>query len=66
MGEAGEQVLIRVEDLGRTYRSGSSELVVFSGLNVEIARGERLAVIGESGAGKSTSPESPFSLRLTF
>jgi lipoprotein-releasing system ATP-binding protein len=29
-------------------------LVVFAGLNLEVARGERLAVIGESGAGKST------------
>ena len=28
--------------------------MVFAGLNLEVARGERLAVIGESGAGKST------------
>jgi lipoprotein-releasing system ATP-binding protein len=49
-----EQPLIRVSDLGKTYRSGDAELVVFSALNVDIGRGERLAVVGESGAGKST------------
>jgi lipoprotein-releasing system ATP-binding protein len=47
-------VAIRVEQLGKTYRSGSTELVVFSELNLEIDRGESVAVVGESGAGKST------------
>jgi lipoprotein-releasing system ATP-binding protein len=36
------------------YRSGTSDLVVFSGVNLEVARGEMLALVGESGAGKST------------
>ena len=54
MGAGTEQPLIRVSELGKTYRSGDSELVVFSALELNIARGERVAVIGESGAGKST------------
>jgi lipoprotein-releasing system ATP-binding protein len=45
---------IRARDLSRAYRSGDAELVVFSGLSLEVARGEMLALVGESGAGKST------------
>jgi lipoprotein-releasing system ATP-binding protein len=54
VGAGSEQALIRAAGLGKRFRSGDSELVVFAGLNLEVARGERLAVIGESGAGKST------------
>ena len=46
--------MIRTAGLGKRYRSGDGELAVFLGLDLQIAQGERLAVIGESGAGKST------------
>ncbi|MGQ9634754.1 MAG: ABC transporter ATP-binding protein [Bryobacteraceae bacterium] len=49
-----EDLAIRAENLGKRYRSGAQELVVFEGLRLEVRRGERLAVIGQSGAGKST------------
>ena len=45
---------IRACNLTRTYKSGDSDLVIFSDLNLEIQRGEMLALVGESGAGKST------------
>ncbi len=46
--------LIRAESLGKTFRSGSRELVVFHDLCLDVCSGERLAIIGASGAGKST------------
>ena len=52
--ESSSAPAIRVERLTKIYRSGGGELVVLAGLNLEVARGERLALIGESGAGKST------------
>jgi lipoprotein-releasing system ATP-binding protein len=45
---------IRIVDLSKIYRSGETDLVIFEGLHLEIAQGEKLALIGESGAGKST------------
>src|ERR1700757_766370 len=49
-----EEPYIRVRDLTKQYRSGSADLVVFNGLNLDVERGEMLALVGESGAGKST------------
>src|SRR6202050_540748 len=45
---------IRPSDLAKVYKSGASDLVVFSGIHLEVQRGEMLALVGESGAGKST------------
>jgi len=45
---------IRVEQLSKKYRSGGADLVIFEGIDLEIPPGEHLALVGESGAGKST------------
>src|SRR5438445_255364 len=45
---------IRARDVSKRYKSGAADLVVFSDLNLDIERGEMLALVGESGAGKST------------
>ena len=45
---------IRTVNLGKTFRSPGGALTVFAGVNLEAARGEKLALVGESGAGKST------------
>lgn len=45
---------LAVHDLERVYRSGDRELRVLSGLELSVARGERVSIIGRSGSGKST------------
>ena len=45
---------IRARDLSKVYQSGGADLVIFSNLYLDVARGEMLALIGESGAGKSS------------
>jgi len=51
---ASAPAAIQAVGLEKRYRSGQADLVVFSDLNLEVAAGERLAVVGESGAGKTT------------
>ena len=45
---------IVARDLVKTYRMGDSVIGALQGINVEVARGEYLAVTGHSGSGKST------------
>jgi len=47
-------VVIRASKLTKAYRSGATDLVVFADMDLEVRRGERLALTGESGVGKST------------
>jgi lipoprotein-releasing system ATP-binding protein len=46
--------ILRVEALGKMYRSGSTELVLFDNLSFRVCEGEMLAIVGQSGAGKSS------------
>ncbi len=47
-------IAIRAENLTMSYRSGQSTLTVFDSASFAIRAGERVAVVGESGAGKSS------------
>jgi len=46
--------ILRVENLKKEYRSGISRLVVFENLSFQVRKGEMLAIVGESGTGKSS------------
>src|SRR5438477_7975015 len=47
-------LMLRTENLTKIYRSGAEEVVVFEDLNFEIEQGELVALVGESGTGKTT------------
>ena len=46
--------MIRVENLSKTFLKDGIKIEVLKGLNLDIAPGESLAVVGVSGSGKST------------
>ncbi|HEY1371344.1 MAG TPA: ABC transporter ATP-binding protein [Candidatus Binatia bacterium] len=46
--------LLEVRDLHKTYLDTGAEIQVLRGLDLDLAEGERLAIVGESGVGKST------------
>lgn len=46
--------LIKVEELRKSYRDASGKLEVLRGVDLEIQKGEMIAITGESGSGKST------------
>ena len=46
--------LIRVQDMCKIYNPGENEVRALDDVNLEINRGEFVAIIGHSGSGKST------------
>src|SRR6266850_1564257 len=47
-------IVIRTYDLWKTYVMGDQEIHAVSGVDIEIRRGEYVAIMGPSGSGKST------------
>jgi len=53
-GAGSDTPLIEVRDLHKIYRVGKQEVPAVRGIDLEVARGEYLAIMGSSGSGKST------------
>ena len=50
----GQDRLITVRDVAKTYRRGNEELHVLQGVNLSVDRGDFVAFMGPSGSGKTT------------
>ena len=48
-----EEALVRVVDLCKVYNPGENEVRALDHVNLEIHKGEFVAIIGQSGSGKS-------------
>ncbi|MCY4298662.1 MAG: ABC transporter ATP-binding protein [Flavobacteriaceae bacterium] len=46
--------MIKLENIHKSYKMGSSALHVLKGINFEVESGELVAIMGSSGSGKST------------
>ena len=49
-----DQAVLLARGLGRDFNEGSSTLTVLDGLDLAIAKGECIAIVGASGSGKTT------------
>ncbi|MCP4070087.1 MAG: ATP-binding cassette domain-containing protein, partial [Phycisphaeraceae bacterium] len=55
MSEAASQApLVRIEGLTKSYQTGDGTLEVLKKLDFDIQAGDRIAIVGQSGVGKST------------
>lgn len=54
MPDGGNNVLLSAEGIRKSYKLGRKEVEVLSRVNLQVSRGEFLALRGASGAGKST------------
>lgn len=52
--EPADGVLVRVRGVEKYYRRGAENVHVLAGIDLEVRRGEFLALMGPSGSGKST------------
>jgi lipoprotein-releasing system ATP-binding protein len=46
--------VLHCRDLGKTFTQGKYSVNVLSGIDIDVMRGERVAIVGASGSGKST------------
>ena len=49
-----KQVAVSIEQLSKSYQESDQQHVIFSGLQLQVSRGEFIVLLGRSGSGKST------------
>src|ERR1700683_4343480 len=54
MTQSINHVLLRAQELTKSFHSGSEEVMVLDDLSMEMQAGEFVALVGESGSGKTT------------
>jgi len=54
MNSQGNNTVISCRNLSKTYTLGKLDVPVLKGINLDVRRGERIAIVGASGSGKST------------
>jgi lipoprotein-releasing system ATP-binding protein len=54
MSEPESTPLVEIRDLARSFETAAGRVEVLQGLSLDIAEGDRIAVVGQSGVGKST------------
>jgi len=52
--DAATRPLLAAKAMGKTVRSGDTDLVILQGIELAVMPGEALAIVGASGSGKST------------
>ena len=51
---SGKKAILSARGIGKTVKSGSSDLVILREIELSVTAGEAVAIVGASGSGKST------------
>ncbi len=54
IADVNDEYMIRCENLVKIYKTSEVEVVALQGLDLDVKRGELMAIVGNSGSGKST------------